>query len=90
MAKKKSAYSIEDPANAPAESESSEQDPADGGVTLSSDDLSQMQQLKSAGDQSGDYSQLGAFVAQLLGGASTAQVPADQSAPVDDNLRESM
>ncbi len=90
MAKKKSAYSIEDPANAPAENEATEPTAQDGGVSLSADDLSQMQQLKSAGDQSGDYSQLGAFVAQLLGGASAAQAPAPEEAPVDDNLRESM
>lgn len=75
MAKRKSDYSIEDQYAQQAPEESQESASA-GGVQLSADDVSQMQQLKAQGDQSGDYSQLGAYVAQLLGGAAA---PADQS-----------
>lgn len=85
MAKRKSDYSIEDQYAQQAPEEKSEAADA-GGVQLSSDDVSQMQQLKAQGDQSGDYSQLGSYVAQLLGGAAAPQ----EAAPSDDNLRESM
>lgn len=75
MAKRKSDYSIEDQyaQQAPEEAQESANT---GGVQLSADDVSQMQQLKVQGDQSGDYSQLGSYVAQLLGGAAA---PSDQS-----------